>query len=201
MEKTVIYRERNQGRFGLSYWAVTNGEGRMVKRSQAEEMIAEGSAIWSSELKKQARGNCHCQVCGRQIEANTGKIALHGYTRKRGWQTASCGGAKYLPYEKSWLALPGVIASIESFIEAQQEYLAQLKGPQPPRGFEYLVTKVRVEREWVEVRATVLRGCAEYERRRKMEIASTEQQIKWAGEDLVKFIARLKEWKFNAEAK
>ncbi|QOZ66409.1 hypothetical protein [Bradyrhizobium arachidis] len=43
-----------------------------------------------------------CQCCGRQILANTGVIALHGYRRPGdGWQTASCDGAKFLPFEVS----------------------------------------------------------------------------------------------------
>lgn len=42
-----------------------------------------------------------CQVCGRKILANTGTIAHHGYTRpwEGGYQTASCYGAKAVPFE------------------------------------------------------------------------------------------------------
>jgi hypothetical protein len=43
-----------------------------------------------------------CQCCGRGIFANGGKIAHHGYQRPGdGWQTASCAGATYLPFEVS----------------------------------------------------------------------------------------------------
>lgn len=43
-----------------------------------------------------------CQCCGRDILANTGTIALHGYERPgHGWQTGSCVGAKHLPFEVS----------------------------------------------------------------------------------------------------
>lgn len=43
-----------------------------------------------------------CQICARAIKANTGVIAHHGYQRPgNGWQTASCMGAQYLPYEQS----------------------------------------------------------------------------------------------------
>ena len=41
-----------------------------------------------------------CQICDRAIKANTGVIAHHGYQRPgEGWQTASCPGARALPYE------------------------------------------------------------------------------------------------------
>lgn len=41
-----------------------------------------------------------CQCCGRAILAETGVIAHHGYTRPtEGWQTASCTGARHLPFE------------------------------------------------------------------------------------------------------
>ena len=44
----------------------------------------------------------HCQCCGRAIHAALGKIAHHGYQRPgHGWQTASCFGAKHLPWEVS----------------------------------------------------------------------------------------------------
>lgn len=43
-----------------------------------------------------------CQCCGRGIFAATGVIAHHGYERPgSGWQTASCPGARELPFEVS----------------------------------------------------------------------------------------------------
>ncbi|USN14102.1 hypothetical protein KABACHOK_02660 [Brevundimonas phage vB_BpoS-Kabachok] len=43
-----------------------------------------------------------CQCCARGILAETGEIAHHGYQRPgSGWQTASCYGAKALPWEVS----------------------------------------------------------------------------------------------------
>lgn len=47
-------------------------------------------------------GRMTCQICGRPILANTGKIAHHGYERPGyGWQTASCQGAGHRPFEAS----------------------------------------------------------------------------------------------------
>lgn len=43
-----------------------------------------------------------CQICGRPIYAEVGVIAHHGYERPGlGWQTASCPGARELPFEVS----------------------------------------------------------------------------------------------------
>lgn len=43
-----------------------------------------------------------CQCCGRRVKARTGNIAHHGYERPGdGWQTASCMGARALPFEVS----------------------------------------------------------------------------------------------------
>lgn len=52
----------------------------------------------------------HCQCCGRAIHAALGKIAHHGYTRPGyGWQTASCFGAKRLPWEADRSAVMDLI--------------------------------------------------------------------------------------------
>lgn len=75
----------------------------------------------------------HCQICAREIKANTGLIAHHGYQRPgTGWQTASCDGAKQLPYEVSRDFIPVVIERYKNFA-ANQEALADemLRNPAP----------------------------------------------------------------------
>ena len=55
-----------------------------------------------------------CQCCGRAIFAETGVIAHHGYQRPGGgWQTASCAGARELPFEVSRDALGRLIVSLK----------------------------------------------------------------------------------------
>jgi hypothetical protein len=52
-----------------------------------------------------------CQICARPIYAEVGVIAHHGYERPgMGWQTASCPGARELPFEVSRDALVAHIA-------------------------------------------------------------------------------------------
>lgn len=68
--------------------------GRMIYRRSKEEIAA-------AKAKKAAKA-MHCQCCGRAIFAETGTIAHHGYERPGGgYQTASCMGAKFLPFEVS----------------------------------------------------------------------------------------------------
>lgn len=63
-----------------------------------------------------------CQICEREIKANTGVIAHHGYQRPdrgSGWQTASCWGARKLPYEVSCDQIQPCIDHIVAYIEMQ----------------------------------------------------------------------------------
>ena len=76
-----------------------------------------------------------CQICGRTIKAKTGKIANHGYERPGGgWQTASCMGAQYLPYEESCDRIPAVIEMFEKFIADTAASLDELRA-NPPESF------------------------------------------------------------------
>lgn len=70
--------------------------GRRRKLS-AEETAA--NAVRRAEREAAAMT---CQCCGIRYLANTGTIAHHAYERPgQGWQTASCMGAKYPPFEAS----------------------------------------------------------------------------------------------------
>jgi hypothetical protein len=62
-----------------------------------------------------------CQVCGRPIKAGKGFIAHHGYKRPGwGWQTASCEGALYLPFEESCDRLREVIEMVAAYLARQE---------------------------------------------------------------------------------
>ena len=78
-----------------------------------------------------------CQICGRVIKANTGVIAHHGYERPGGgWQTSSCMGARYKPYEESCDRIPAVIESVELFIANSTNALKRMKSD-PPSTLSY----------------------------------------------------------------
>lgn len=65
-----------------------------------------------------------CQICGRQIKAKNGKIAHHGYERPGwGYQTASCAGARHVPYSKGHDALDQQLQWVPEAIVRQEEAL------------------------------------------------------------------------------
>ncbi len=69
-----------------------------------------------------------CQICEREIKAQSGFIAHHGYRRPdQGWQTESCRGARNPPYEKSRDVIPKAIASINLFIEGRKRVIENVK--------------------------------------------------------------------------
>lgn len=73
-----------------------------------------------------------CQICGRSIKAGKGVIAHHGYSRPyEGWQTASCAGARYLPFEQSCDRLREVIEEVVWFLEKQEQELKNLLETPP----------------------------------------------------------------------
>lgn len=79
----------------------------------------------------------HCQICGRAIKSKAGLIAHHGYRRPGdGWQTASCYGARHVPYEVGHDALDRLIASMPGMIAAEQA--SELKfRTEPPAVLKY----------------------------------------------------------------
>lgn len=73
-----------------------------------------------------------CQICARVIKSASGKIAHHGYKRpSEGWQTASCMGARYRPYEVACDALPPAIKAVIAHIERMQSVLADWRASPP----------------------------------------------------------------------
>lgn len=79
--------------------------------------------------------NKTCQICGREIKAKSGLIAHHGYQRPgQGWQTASCFGARWRPYEVACDALPPAIKSATQYRDQQKVALKTLRT-NPPATF------------------------------------------------------------------
>jgi hypothetical protein len=75
-----------------------------------------------------------CQICGRAIKAKHGLIAHHGYRRPGGgWQTASCFGAKYRPYELACDALEKCIPWSEAQLAGAETSLAEFVADPPAK--------------------------------------------------------------------
>jgi len=80
----------------------------------------------------------HCQCCGRAILANLGSIAHHGYERPEAYyQTASCMGAKRLPFEVDRKALGEMIGYMRDRLARDEKYRAAIKSEKRPIVFNY----------------------------------------------------------------
>ena len=89
-----------------------------------------------------------CQICARPILSKLGLIAHHGYRRPGGgWQTASCIGARHLPYEVSCDALPPAIKIIESWLNECKENLKTFLA-NPPSVLVEISTWSNKKWEW-----------------------------------------------------
>lgn len=74
-----------------------------------------------------------CQICGRQIFAEVGMIAHHGYQRPGGGtQTASCPGARELPFETSRDRLRTHITNAHVQLGAEKKMRASVAAETAP---------------------------------------------------------------------
>jgi len=142
-----------------------------------------------------------CQICGRQIKAKNGVIAHHGYTRPdSGWQTASCMGARYLPYELSNNRIQTAIDTINQWLQKRKSFLNDLLVNPPlemsitqygrpdlivnkPEGFIYNHNKSI--RPW------------SYESAFEKLKYETEKSIKSAKQDIIYLTDRLEKWEYK----
>ncbi len=146
-----------------------------------------------------------CQVCGRNIKASKGLIAHHGYRRPYdGWQTASCQGARYVPYEESCERLKEIAVVVQDFISLQEESLTDFLS-NPPENLTVLERKSSyskgVERIYGrpsdfqqdnKFRSQMPRT---YENVYSCRVSSIEEKIKMAKADLEEMKERIVRWK------
>lgn len=79
-----------------------------------------------------------CQCCTGKILANTGVIAHHGYQRPGdGWQTASCFGARRLPFEVDRTALGELIVALKNSLSGARATLRDIKAEKHPISHEF----------------------------------------------------------------
>lgn len=163
----------------------------------------------------------HCQICEREIKTvtiprtahGTGhgslpRIAHHGFKRPgQGWQTASCFGAKYEPYETNSDAIPIVIDHISKYREGQVAALATLMTDPPPglpytEGREWSKREVSARRPAGFTAATA-KHTSYYSPRDGVPYGNLfltrkwehEQQIEAAAQDIRRLQKRLYDWR------
>ncbi len=162
----------------------------------------------------------HCQICGREIKAVVGRdegstrigapsrthtIAHHGYRRPwgQGWQTSSCFGAKWRPYEAACDALPPYISMLEGFAETQATALRRIWA-EPPVTLTYQrnqgpwkpASSVEVPRpEGFSPDAPTNYIPGSYVTLYRAEVSSHESHLRSAAQELKRAWGRLQDWR------
>lgn len=143
-----------------------------------------------------------CQICGRGILANTGVIAHHGYQRPGdGYQTKSCMGARYLPYEVSCDRIQYAIEAITNYKNDEQKALDGWLASPPQTIIDYdknYYTGKTTELKYEKPADFVYGGYAsiprtyanEYSRR----VYAFQRTIKACGEQIAYLTDRLQKW-------
>lgn len=96
------------------------------------ELRAKVKVKTAAQVAKEA-AQMTCQICGRGIFAEAGVIAHHGYERPfEGYQTASCPGARKLPFEVDRSLLAREIAMLEDAVAKADQHVADLDAERAP---------------------------------------------------------------------
>jgi len=91
---------------GVSFDTEAEAQAFKAKQWKPERLHVESRKVKDLDASQ----TMHCQCCSRAIHAALGTIAHHGYQRPGvGWQTASCFGAKRLPWEADRAVVAEVI--------------------------------------------------------------------------------------------
>lgn len=150
--------------------------------------------------------NTTCQICERGIKATTGVIAHHGYQRpwKEGWQSGSCFGARWRPYEVASDALPPAIARIKAFIVSQKNHYKTFTTTPPEKLTIFSHSRTRPNKEVNRPEGFTFEENESEHKRRPYESYEYEhhsvaygirKSIENAKEDLTRLEKRLADWK------
>lgn len=106
-------------------------ESGTVTETRARQITAKAQKSYRDGLRT-------CQCCARLIRSNQGHIAHHGYQRPGdGYQTASCSGAKEVPFEVGRDTLGRVIVVMRDRLARLQAARAAAEREEFPVTFYY----------------------------------------------------------------
>lgn len=149
-----------------------------------------------------------CQICEREVKQPHGLTSHHGYSRPGyGWQTASCQGARELPYEESCALIPPVIEGIKGYI-ARLKAEREAYMTKPPKVLTktykniYSGTETTEEYERPEGfnAEAIVSGeehfgyYEDYKKYFKQHIYELDRNMKWAQEDVERLQRRVDNW-------
>lgn len=123
------------GAYGSGYCVHTTEE--FIERGDAYQAAVKWKKEKATERKaakaKVDAIRMHCQCCERPILAETGVIAHHGYERPDyGYQTASCYGARHLPFEVARDELGSMIEMMRNKLSNMQQYRSEFAAEKHP---------------------------------------------------------------------
>lgn len=148
-----------------------------------------------------------CQICEREILANTGVIAHHGYQRPdrgSGWQTASCRGARYLPYEQSCDQIQPCIDYIKAYVKDQKRFIKELMENPPETiterryyGFHFSKPpQVYVRPEGFDAKKNLENSYGRgYEYEHRALVRLHQREVETSNRDIIRLTKRLADWK------
>lgn len=129
-----------------------------------------------------------CQICGRPILFAQGVIAHHGYERPlTGFQTDSCAGARYVPFEVSRDRLGEYIGILKDLLEKRRARLPELLAPDYSEGLY-----VRDKREGTRY---LNRGDKDFAAALQNLIAQTRAEIAALPDEIERQQGRFDAWK------
>lgn len=162
------------------------------RRARFAVQTDEQKAAKAAEKARKESEALTCQCCGRRIHAATGTIAHHGYQRPGdGWQTASCMGARCLPFETDRTVLGVMIKGLENRLQSLIKVKRQVareaipikrlyKEPLPSKkDIEFTFTRETFDTVRKEVSAKTHSSVYQYswEDFKKAELASRQNKI------------------------
>jgi hypothetical protein len=139
----VVERQNMSGRYvalpGVSYPTQAEAEAHILEKF--DPRYHDRYHVESRAVKKSDEGKrMHCQACGRAILTKRGTIAHHGYGRPEAYQqTASCMGAKELPFEVDRKVLGRLIVALKDMQTRMQGVRDQIAREVLPVERQYTV--------------------------------------------------------------
>ena len=175
---------------------------RWIEISEADLLKLQTWDSFKIELAAaKASKSGECQICGNSHLTNRkgGKLPHHGYQRPgNGWQTASCPGAKHLPYSQSRDRIPHVLEMIETHRRRTTRSLAALRSHEfsevfhmkRPGKYDY---KRGTRGEAIDYHLEV--NSPEWDQERKIRIRLHERDIEGDTQSIAYFTKRYDDWK------
>jgi hypothetical protein len=167
-------------------------EAQRIARDERAAQLATSGARAQAEKEARSKRAMHCQICARDILADEGRIAHHGYARPGvGYQTASCPGAMELPYEASNAAVKAFAGRLrvalknDKLIRARAEaeefpvrVVWEREGDRPPGGASVSRASFDEDMKAVPARVRNWRRLATFDDVKKADLAWRDQQIR-----------------------